>query len=73
MHEVLNASNNLTPSMQFTLEEEPENKINFLDNTISKDDNNIHFSIYIGNPVQQMSSSQMIFGKIPYLQRNKVR
>ena len=72
MHEVLNASNNLTPSTQFTLEEEPENKINFLDNTISKDDNNIHFSIYIGNPVQQMSS-QMIFGKIPYLQRNKVR
>jgi len=41
------------------LEEELENKINCLDNTVPKDDNNIQFSIYVENPVQQMSQSQM--------------
>jgi len=32
--------------MKFTMEEENDNKINFLDITISKEDNNISFSIY---------------------------
>jgi len=32
--------------MKFTTEEEKENKINFLDITISKEENNISFDIY---------------------------
>jgi hypothetical protein len=53
--QVLNVLNNLTHSMLFTLEEVLENKFNCLDNTVPKNDNNIQFSIYVENPVQQMS------------------
>ena len=41
IHKVLTTFNNVTPTMQFTMEEEYKNKINFLDITISKDDKNI--------------------------------
>jgi hypothetical protein len=39
-HEVLNTFNNMTPTMLFTMDDF-DNNINFLDITISKDDNNI--------------------------------
>lgn len=41
IHKVLITFNNMTPTTKFTMEEEYKNKINFLDITISKDDNNI--------------------------------
>ena len=34
------------PNVKFTLEEKKENRINFLDITVTKDDNNLSFSIY---------------------------
>ena len=34
------------PTTKFTMEEEKNNKINFLDITISKEENNISFNIY---------------------------
>jgi hypothetical protein len=46
IHEVLNAFNNMTPTMHFAMEEDFDNKITFLDIAISKDDNNIQFSTY---------------------------
>ena len=46
IHKVLNTFNNSTPTMHFTMEEAFENKTNFLDTTISKDSNNIQFSLY---------------------------
>jgi hypothetical protein len=43
---VINLFNNVTPTINFTMEEENGNKINFLDVTISKGENNISFNIY---------------------------
>jgi hypothetical protein len=34
------------PTTKFTIEEEKENKINFLDITISKENDNLSFDIY---------------------------
>jgi formamidopyrimidine-DNA glycosylase len=36
----------MTPTMNFTMEEENDNKINFLHITISKEDKNVSFNIY---------------------------
>lgn len=41
IHKILTTFNKITPTTKFTMEEEYKNKINFLDITISKDDNNI--------------------------------
>ena len=46
IYDVLNMFNNIMPTMKFTIEEEKENKINFLDITISKEENNIWFDIH---------------------------
>ena len=46
IQEVLDNFNNLTPNIKFTLEEEKDNKINFLDITIGKDYDNLIFGIY---------------------------
>jgi hypothetical protein len=43
-YDVLNIFNNVMPSMNFTIEEENDNKINFLDIMILKENN---FSFYI--------------------------
>jgi hypothetical protein len=43
--------------MQFTTEEESENKINFLGITIAKEETNINLP-YTENPLQQISLSQ---------------
>ena len=45
IYDVLNLFNNTMPTMKFTLEEEKENKISFLDITISKEENNISLNI----------------------------
>jgi hypothetical protein len=45
-HEVLNQFNKINSKMQFTLEEEENNAIHFLDLTISRTDNNFRFSLY---------------------------
>jgi len=47
IHEVLTIFNNLTPTIKFTVEEEIENKINFLNITISKAEKT--YSIYTKN------------------------
>lgn len=57
IQEVLNKFNNLKTSMQFTTEEESENKINFLGITIAKEETNINLP-YTENPLQQISLSQ---------------
>jgi hypothetical protein len=44
--EVLNSFNDITPTIQFTVEEENNNQLNFLDVTIKKDNNEIGFDIY---------------------------
>jgi hypothetical protein len=38
--------NQISPNLQFTLEAEKDNKINFLDLTLTKDGKNIKFSVY---------------------------
>ena len=43
--EILDSFNNITPTMTFTMEEEVDNRLNFLDITISKTDHKISFSI----------------------------
>ena len=43
---VLASFNGLTPSLKFTLEQEVDNKLNFLDLTLVKTDINISFNIY---------------------------
>jgi hypothetical protein len=45
LYDVFNVLNNILPTMKFTIEEEKENKINFLDITISKK-KDISFEIY---------------------------
>jgi hypothetical protein len=44
--DVLNTFNNTMPTMYVTIEDEVENKINFLDIRISKENKNISFEIY---------------------------
>jgi len=44
--EVLNSFNNITPRLNFTLELEKDNKLNFLELTITKTDKNLSFDIY---------------------------
>jgi len=46
IQEVLDNFNNLTPNIKFTVEEEKDNKINFLDITVAKDYDNLTFGIY---------------------------
>jgi hypothetical protein len=45
--DVLNLLYNTMPTMKFTLGEEKESKISFLDITISKEKNNFLFNVYI--------------------------
>jgi hypothetical protein len=45
VHNVLDTFNTTTPNLNFTLEEEVDNKINFLDITITKN-NSLNFDIY---------------------------
>lgn len=44
-NEILNQFNNITPGLNFTLEHEQDNKINFLDLTISRDINKFSINI----------------------------
>jgi len=46
IHKVLNKFNVLTPLIQFSMEKESGNRINFLHIANSKDENNIQFAIY---------------------------
>jgi len=46
VNQVLKSFNNITPSLTFTLEEEEENKLNFLDILIIKTKDKISFDIY---------------------------
>ena len=46
IHKVLDEFNNLTPKLKFTLEEEQNNQINFLDITIKKNHKGLSFDIY---------------------------
>jgi hypothetical protein len=46
IHEVLACFNKLTPTLKFTIEKETENKINFLDISITRNDDSLSFSIY---------------------------
>jgi regulator of PEP synthase PpsR (kinase-PPPase family) len=46
INQVLNEFNTATPSLPFTVEHESDNKINFLDLTIKKDDGKFSFEIY---------------------------
>ena len=46
IHEILRLFNNISPTLTFTMEEEINNSINFLDITIYKTDQNISFNIY---------------------------
>ena len=59
VHEVFTVFNNITPTVKLTMEEEIENKINFLDITISKAEKTYH-SIYIENQLQQTPLFQTI-------------
>jgi hypothetical protein len=46
IHDVFNAFNNLTPNIKFTMEEERNNSISFLDVTIRKKNNTFTFNVY---------------------------
>jgi len=46
IHDVFNAFNNLTPNIKFTMEEETNNSINFLDVPIRKENNTLTFNVY---------------------------
>jgi hypothetical protein len=46
IHDVFNAFNNITPNIKFTMEEETDNSINFLDITIRKENNTLTFNVY---------------------------
>jgi hypothetical protein len=46
IHRMLDDLNNLAPTLKFTLEEEQDNKINFLDITITKQCDSLAFEIY---------------------------
>jgi hypothetical protein len=57
IHEVLDSFYNIMFSMEFATEDETNNKIKFLDITISKVNNNISFDIHFKNLRQQNLSS----------------
>jgi hypothetical protein len=59
IYDVFNAFINLMPTMKFTIEEEKEYKINFLDITILKENDNLSFNIP-GNQLQQILSFPII-------------
>jgi hypothetical protein len=46
IHEVLHKFNNLTPKLQFTLDEETNDSINFLNITITKTTDRLSYKIY---------------------------
>jgi hypothetical protein len=46
IYDVFNIFNNIIPTIEFTIEAEKENQINFLDITISKEKDNLSFDIY---------------------------
>jgi len=46
IHSLLNEFNSLTPKLKFTLEEEQDNHIHFLDITITKNPKGLSFGIY---------------------------
>jgi hypothetical protein len=46
IHEVLTKFNNLTPKLNFTLEEETNNSINFLDITTTKTPDHLSYKVY---------------------------
>jgi hypothetical protein len=46
VYNLLNSFNNVMPTMNFTLEEEKDNKTNFLDITISKENHSFSFNMY---------------------------
>jgi hypothetical protein len=54
IHKVLDEFNNLTPKLKFTLEEEQDNQINFLDITIKRTTNAFHL-ISTESPPQTIS------------------
>jgi hypothetical protein len=45
IYDVLDIFNSIIPTMKFTVENEKENKTNFIDITISKEENNMSFNI----------------------------
>jgi hypothetical protein len=46
IHDVLDIFNSIIPTMTFTMEDEKENKRNFIDITTSKEEHNISFNIH---------------------------
>jgi hypothetical protein len=46
IHELLEDFSNLAPTMKFTLEKEQNNRINFLDITVPKNQDSLSFEIY---------------------------
>jgi hypothetical protein len=46
IYNVLNSFNNVMPTMNFTIEEEKDNKTNFLDIKISKENNSFSLDMY---------------------------
>ena len=46
IEEVFNLFNNITPGLAFTLEQEQDGKLNFLDLTITKDKSELTFGIF---------------------------
>jgi hypothetical protein len=46
IEEILSMFNNITPDLNFTLEQEQDNRLNFLDLTIKKTTNKLTFDIY---------------------------
>ena len=63
IEEILNSFNNITPGLNFTLEREQENKINFLDLTITKATNKCH-STYTERPPLPTPSFQTILATL---------
>ena len=66
IHMVLNEFNSITPKLEFTLEEEQNEKINFLDFTIVKTHKGLSFDIY-RNP----TTTDLIIPKDSYHLLNK--
>jgi hypothetical protein len=46
IEEVLNSFNNINPKLRFSMEQEKDNKLNFLDITITKDINKLTYEVY---------------------------
>jgi len=54
IHNFLDAFSNTVPNLNCTLEEEVNNKIDFLGVIITKNDSNLSFDIYKENPPLQI-------------------